>query len=104
MSWWFGCCCVCPCAASQFVRYQYRIKGSDVGGDLMAPYSLYLLAQCLSFLGPISSAVLALLIPYTVGKITQSLAETEIRGGGESQRYLSGYNPAPVVAHASAIN
>jgi len=89
MPWWMGCLCVGPCAAHQLMRYQYRIRGSDIGGDLIAPSILFLLAYILA---PITlGASLGILYPYTVGKIVHLLGETEAHNGGEtagSGRYL----------------
>lgn len=45
MPWCMGCCCVSPCAASQLLRYQYRIKGSDIKADLILP-SVYASCPC----------------------------------------------------------
>eukprot|EP01038_Epipyxis_sp_PR26KG_P015896 gene15896-21557_t len=98
MPYLLGCCCVSPCAASQLIRYQYRIQGSDIGADLIFPLILYSIGNLLI---PLTSGVSLplILIPYTVNKVTGVLAEAEARGGGESQRYLAGYSPYTSVAH-----
>eukprot|EP01038_Epipyxis_sp_PR26KG_P009547 gene9547-12858_t len=91
MPFFFGCCCVNPCTASQLVRYQYRIKGSDIGADLIFPYVLYSIGSALGGF-TFGLALPFLLIPYTVNKVAGTLAESESRGGGEAQRYLAGYS------------
>eukprot|EP01038_Epipyxis_sp_PR26KG_P009332 gene9332-12574_t len=103
MPFFLGCCCVNPCTASQLVRYQYRIKGSDIGADLVFPYVLYSIGYALN-LFTAGAALPLIFIPYTVNKVAGTLAEAESRGGGEAQRYLAGYNPYTQVIPSAPIS
>mmetsp|Transcript_8709 Transcript_8709/g.8823 ORF Transcript_8709/g.8823 Transcript_8709/m.8823 type:complete len:246 (+) Transcript_8709:96-833(+) len=89
MPWWMGCLCLNPCAAHQLMRYQYRVRGSDIGGDMIAPSMLFVLAY---FLIPITCGLsAALLYPYSIGKVVHLLSETEAHNGAQSAgsgRYL----------------
>mmetsp|Transcript_25169 Transcript_25169/g.25374 ORF Transcript_25169/g.25374 Transcript_25169/m.25374 type:complete len:250 (+) Transcript_25169:78-827(+) len=95
MPWWMGCLCVGPCAGHQLMRYQYRIRGSDIGGDLIAPSCLFYLAYALV---PLTFGLsYAILFPYSVGKVVHLLGETEAHNGGQSAgsgRYLHDIGPS----------
>lgn len=98
MPWYLGCCCVSPCAASQLMRYHYRIKGSDVGGDCLIPVSAFtigLTCTC-SFCGIPAICMGGVLFSYSVGSIMTMFRESRAREGNrDSQtdrhkiRYLS---------------
>ncbi len=36
MPFWFGLCCMNPCVATNFIRYQYRISGEDLCEDCVS--------------------------------------------------------------------
>lgn len=102
MPWWFGCCCVNSCMAHQLMRYQYRIKGNDVCDDYVMPSVALSLGYALS--GITFGASFALILPWTVVRISHILQETEARGGGVgSGRYLFDTN-APANANVAGVS
>lgn len=83
MPYYFGCCCVTPCAAYQLMRYQHRIRGSDIGGDCMIPMIAAFCGLGLnySFCCLPTICIGGTLYAYTVGNVTMMLRESRSREG-----------------------
>lgn len=92
MPYLLGCCCVNPCLAHNFLRYQYRIAtaNGDCTDECLFPGSLYTIGLALGlFVPPVWGCVYLGFVSYIMEM--DSIVDAKKR---ESQKgYLIGYTP-----------
>lgn len=86
MPYFFGCCCVTPCAARNIIRYQYRLRGDDLMEEFCGP-----IAGIVALYGVFVTPLVV--IPVISSYSSQCYNEAIYRGQSAYPKYLVAMNP-----------